>query len=176
MLYSYHILETCACPSVLTSTFQILSPYVTREPDGKLGGILPQLIERMTSSCCVTCSGTVVKFDQDGQGHISEKNTYLDLLESIDQATTFVFPIMGYPDTNKYSSHFGFIPAVEAPGMVVLVKKKSADNLALTVLKSVFGVWPILLINVLLAVIAGIVIWMLVCKEIETVGEIVGCD
>lgn len=106
-----------------------------------------------------------MKFDQDGQGHISEKDTYPDLLESIDQATTFAFPIMGYPGTNKYNSHFGFIPAVEAPGMVVMVKKKSSDNLALTVLKSVFGIWPILVINVLLAVIAGIVIWMLVCEK-----------
>ena len=166
VVYSFYTSETCACPSVMTSTYQVLSPYVTRESDGKLGGILPRLVERMTSSCCTTCSRTVVNFDHDGQGNLSVKATYPDLVKSIDQATTFAFPIMGYPDTDKYNSHFGFIPAVETPGMVVLVKKQSADNLALTVLKSVLGIWPMLLINVLLAVLAGIVMWMLVCNKL----------
>jgi nitrate reductase NapE component len=150
----------------MASTYQLLPPYVMKTPNGKPGGILPQMIQRMTSSCCGTCSGTVVDFDRDGLGEIAEKDTYPDLLKSLDQSTSFAFPIVGFAGTNKYKSQFGFIPAVETPGMVVMVKKKSAENITLTVLWSVFGIWPILLINVVLALIAGIVMWMLVGREI----------
>lgn len=146
----------------MTTTFQILPPYVIRESN-KLVGVLPEIIERMTSSCCSTCGGTVVDFEKDGFGEISEKGNYPELLKSLDSATTFAFPIVGHAGSNKYGSHFGFVPAVESPGMVVIVKKKSTESIALTVLWSVFGLWPILLINVLLALVAGIVIWVLVC-------------
>ena len=158
----YALSETCDCPAVMTSTFQILPPYVLRKPDGKVGGIIPELIERMTSSCCTTCPSSMVTFDKDGQGEISEQETYPDLLSSIHESTTFTFPMMGYPSSKTYSSHFGFIPGVEAPGMIVMVKKQSAASISLTVLKSVFGLWPILVVNILLALIAGIVMWMLV--------------
>ena len=158
-------LETCDCPSSMTSTFQILPPYVMRKRDGAPGGILPEMIQRMTSLCCVRCSGTVVSFDQDGLGKTSEKDTYPELLTSLHQSTTFAFPIVGYAGSNKYMSRFGFIPGVESPGMVVMVKKKSAEKITSTVLKSVFGIWPMLAINVLLAVIAGIIMWMLVCTQ-----------
>ena len=146
----------------MRSTFQVLPPYVLRKPDGSVGGIIPELIQRMTSSCCTTCSGSVVSFEQDGLGQISEKETYPDLLNSLHQSTMFAFPIVGYAGSKKYSSYFGFIPAVEAPGMIVMVKRQSTENITMTVLKSIFGLWSIFVVNVLLALIAGIVIWMLV--------------
>ena len=151
----------------MKTTFQVLPPYVIREPDGTVSGILPELIRRMTTSCCVTCSGTVLNFDQDGPGRVSEKDTYPELLKSLDKATTFAFPIVGYPNTDTYGSQFGFIPGVEAPGMVIIVKKKSTENLALAVFNSVFGIWPVLLINVVLALVAGIIIWILVCSVLR---------
>jgi nitrate reductase NapE component len=109
----------------------------------------------------------MVTFDKDGLGEISEQETYPDLLSSIHESTTFTFPMMGYPSSKTYRSHFGFIPGVEAPGMIVMVKKQSAASISLTVLKSVFGLWPILMVNILLALIAGIVMWMLVGITLE---------
>ena len=147
----------------MTTTFQMLPPYVTRTADGELSGIIPGILKRMTSSCCVSCAGTVLNFDKDGLGEVSEKKSYPEFLKSFDQTTTFAFPIVGHADSTNYGSRFSFISGVESPGMVMVVKKKLAENLALGVLRSVFGVWPILLINVLLALVAGVIIWMLVC-------------
>ncbi|XP_028409645.1 uncharacterized protein LOC114532360 [Dendronephthya gigantea] len=153
--------ETCQCPSLATTTFQMLPPYVMRTADGKLSGIVPELVRRMTSSCCVTCGGTVLNFNEDGFGEVSEKENYPELLKSFHQTTTFAFPIMGHVDRTSYGSRFGFVSGIETPGMLVVVKRQLAENLALGVLRSVFGIWPILLINVLLALAAGIIMWML---------------
>lgn len=163
-LLSQIILETCNCPSHLTTTFRLLPPYVMKIR-GTLQGIIPELIQQMTEYCCVPCSAfsvTQIDFNQDGYGKSSMKISHPELLDSFDEATTFAFPIYGYMEQTHYRATYGFIPGVRSPGMVVIVRKKSPGSIAAAVISSIFETWPLLVIIVLSASIAGCVMWMLV--------------
>ena len=164
--------ETCSCPLLVTATFRFQPPYVIKR-DGSLRGIIPDLIRQMTSSCCAPCfenRTTQIDFERDGHGNTSPKSTLRDFLASIDHATTFAFPVYGSLDQTHYYSSYGYVPGVRSPGMLLIVKKKSPGDLVTAVIGSIFGIWPILVVSVALALIAGVIVWMLVSNA-EGIGR-----
>ena len=53
-------------------------------------------------------------------------------------------------------------PLVTSPGVAVLVMKEDSSESAKAILMSVISAWPVLLLTVVIAWLAGIVMWALV--------------
>ena len=60
---------------------------------------------------------------------------------------------------------FYFIPAVSSPGVAFLVPGIEEGASAMAIFDSVLEGKPILILTVIMALLAGIVMWMLVCIE-----------
>ena len=62
------------------------------------------------------------------------------------------------------STHL-FIPVVDSPGIAFLVKKEG-DSQATVIFESILNGWPVLVLTIVMAVLAGIIMWMLVSFSI----------
>ena len=80
----------------------------------------------------------------------------------IDDDTDFSFPIYGWNWLETYNTYFKYIPLVESPGIVQIAIMDQHDEGALLIIKTVFQTWPLILITMTMAVVAGIIIWFLV--------------
>lgn len=61
-------------------------------------------------------------------------------------------------------------PVLESPGFVYIELKGISQNSATTVLKGLMSGWPVLVLTIIMAAVAGIVMWALVgyCKCYRT--------
>lgn len=63
-----------------------------------------------------------------------------------------------------------FVPIISVPGAVIVRRKDNGNSGLLTKVtaNSVFDTWPVFLITLLIALLAGIIIWILVSNvEVE---------
>ena len=61
-----------------------------------------------------------------------------------------------------FLSGYMYVPMAQHPGIVMMVKTKTINDIVGDVVLLIFKIWPLLLVNTLMIVIAGHVIWMLV--------------
>lgn len=85
-----------------------------------------------------------------------------EVAELIDDKNDLSFPVYGWKWQVTYAERFRYIPLVESPGFAFLLREPDTDTPLKAVLKSTFATWPYILITVLMALIAGIVMWFLV--------------
>eukprot|EP00794_Sanderia_malayensis_P006226 gene6226-6942_t len=137
------------CAKDITVAYTESKPYVFKE-NGVVKGLLPDILRSIVSTCCLGCNDLV--FD----GPMS----YLDKLE--DKKSMIAMPI----ETSKSSKKFfgrDFLYLLEVPSVIFLLKphSHSASELTTDLFKSVLSTWPLFITALLMAIIAGIAVWMM---------------
>ena len=112
------------------------------------------MLRSIMSTCCLGCNN--IKF--------VGPNDYLTKFHN--QNASVIMPI----ETSKSSTQFfgrDFLYLLEVPAVSFLLKpqRHSASELTADLFKSVLSTWPLFITALLMAVIAGIAIWMMVSME-----------
>lgn len=134
--------ETCRCTEHLSVSL-VQSPLDSSEFNS-----LASVITDLLTTTCGTC-----------EEHNDTKLVSTD--SALEEQISFpVTKTQAFGDTD-YSK---FIPVISVPGIVVIEKKKGTDSGLLTkvVANSIFHSWPIFVLTMVTALLAGIIIWILV--------------
>lgn len=123
-------------------------------------GIFPILIKQLIDICCGNCSkghGVSTVF------YGSPKPSLKDVKDTItsQDVVHMSFPIGGKETDDDYKGEY-YRPIFSSPGVAVLVMKEDPSESAKAILNSVIAAWPVLLLNLVMAWLAGIAIWALV--------------
>ena len=166
MMHNSHNLETCRCPEVISTNYYAVKPYNYYSEDGKLLiGVFPQIIDDMISYVCGKCqrsSGFVdTRLDKfhNGRNALAMKSNAERAVREIDEYTDLSFPIIAQTTLDMFTG-YPFIPLINHPGVVVIAKDKSIDEIVADKLMLIFAIWPLMLINVLFMVLAGFIVWV----------------
>ena len=79
----------------------------------------------------------------------------------MDDKTDLVFPIFGYQEQETWAL-FTYVAVVESPGVAFIVMDPPLDTGPNVVILSVLGVWPVFVVCMFLAYIAGFIVWVAV--------------
>lgn len=128
--------------------------------------MFPVLLRNMITSCCQACSSHTTNVDfRVGN---NPKHSIEDMRRDIGE-NDLSFPVYGNSDQEKYGSFFGFASVILSPGDAYVVNrepKKSSTDFLLTL---VLSCWPIIILNLVFSLLAGIVIWLLVSQTFSKV-------
>lgn len=132
-------------------------------------GIFGEFIRDMAIWGCQDCNGprghgySVVHFDFDHSGQKSLQSSEQGCINAASPFVKLVFPIQGRTLQKQFLSEGVFLPLLDYPqtAMVVLKKVKIISKNE-AVKKSIFSIWPLVLINLLFAVASGFILWALV--------------
>lgn len=138
--------ETCKCPEYIT----IPSSLIPNAQDLDLNPITTELTSVISALLIETCG--------ECQEYNDTKIKYSDQAHSDE----ILFPVT---KTSYGSSEYSkFVPVIQVPGVVVVTRKGDL-SMVLTEAAggSVLQSWPISVITILLAMLAGVIMWFLVC-------------
>ena len=97
----------------------------------------------------------------NGRNNSSMVNSSRELLERLDENTDFAFPVHGEKEQQSYKGGFGYVPIVESAGVAFIVHPRTSATRQ-SMLSSLFLCLPVLLLPIIMAQIAGVIIWILV--------------
>ena len=83
-------------------------------------------------------------------------------IRNFDVNDTITFPISGYKDDRLYQSEYKFMPLVSSPGVAFIVVEEPPGTSANAVFNSVLSGWPVLVLTLLMALLSGMIMWVLV--------------
>ena len=168
MFIQFLYLETCRCPPLVSSNFVLLPPYLTKTESGELEGpfgkILTDLVE-VSCGVCTTSNGDITtKLDKirNGRNMYAEKSSQLRAVQDIDSFTDLSFPIIGSQLVDEFMG-YPFVSLIGHPGVVLIVKDRNINEIVLGMIELILSVWPLIVVNVLMMILAGFLVWLLVC-------------
>ena len=162
-------LETCKCPEVVSTSYYKLPPY-TYEENGKMNGMFVNILKDMVPFICWTChrlngaTNTTVNFKVNGRNYYAERPTELKAIQQIDQFTDVTFPVVGTQYLDEYLS-YPYIPVIQHPGVVLIGRDKSINEVVIDILRRICILWPLLVISLLLMITIGFSVWFLVSLQ-----------
>lgn len=119
-------------------------------PDSELDSITSELTKVISRLLIDTC------------GECEEYNKTKLVYSNESQSEEFVFPVT--KTSYGHSAYSKFIPVIQVPGVVVVTRKGDLSMILTEVASgSVLQSWPISVVTILMAMLAGIIIWFLVC-------------
>ncbi|CAB3988599.1 Potassium voltage-gated channel subfamily F member 1, partial [Paramuricea clavata] len=154
------VIPKCHCPPNITTNWFHSPPFVIKEKDNDHPkGIFPLLIDKMIDKCCGNCS------KGHGISHVRYGTPKESLNEvkytiSSKQVVHLSFPIAGKETDEEYKGEY-YRPLFSSPGVAVLVMKEDPSKSARAILNSVLSTWPVLLLTLVMAWLAGIAMWAL---------------
>ena len=79
------------------------------------------------------------------------------------QDSDFTFPVARIDGASiSDGAHGKFVPFMKVPGIALLAKRGKTSPYSRNVYQSVLCIWPVIAVCSLMAVLAGIIMWMLV--------------
>ena len=160
-------IETCRCPEVVTSSFYLLPPYTYQSKGNGGDGIFIEILRHMIPTICGKCKrrngivSTTIDFKHNGRGNYAQKKLEIQAIQEIDAFTDLTFPIIGTEYLDKFLD-YPFIPVLEYPGAVVIAKDKEWTEVVNDMIVALLSVWPLIVVNTLIMIVAGFVVWLLV--------------
>lgn len=118
-------------------------------PDSELDSITSELTKVISRLLIDTC------------GECEEYNKTKLVYSNKSQSEEFLFPVTKI--SYGHSAYSKFIPVIQVPGVVVVTRKGDLSMILTEVASgSVLQSWPISVVTILMAMLAGIIIWFLV--------------
>ena len=123
---------------------------------------------------CNTPSGprkTLLDLSRDGRKGFARKSSEKKTIDQIDSFTDISFPITGNKMLDELIG-YPFVPLIDHPGVIVIVKEKNVNDIVMDMIVAILGIWPLLLINLVMLCLAGLVMWMLVREHLVFIVSI----
>lgn len=133
-------------------------------------GIISSVLQGAITSCCLECltqNASTVDLQLNGLSELAEAATEEEMKARIGSDTDISFPVYGHKYQDSYGGNFAFTPLIESPG-VALVTQSSVDvSVSTEIATRIFNCWPLVVVTMVLASLAGVLIWMLVNNMAE---------
>lgn len=145
-----HIPATCNCDKDFSKATKNSSLTDKATNSSHFGGLAVIISNLVTDSCgsCTDYGETTVKSSD----------------RSKDSALEYPVSRASYGKTDGYST---FIPVIEIPGVVILTRKTETPGaLSQVATNSILEAWPLFVLTIMTALLAGIIIWVLVSRFI----------
>ena len=156
--------ETCRCEKNFYAAYRNHMPYFGIDSSGNEIGLLKDLVKQATHLCCGNCS--------NGHGTTevvwrNPLNTVSELNDAIMNDTEFVLPIeTDYRST--YHKNRPFVNILETPGVAIFSRQVEYLNITNDMMLFAASVlWTFVIIAVLFVVAIGMVMWLVVRKQIN---------
>ncbi|XP_031571660.1 uncharacterized protein LOC116305827 isoform X3 [Actinia tenebrosa] len=167
--FAYVYGKTCRCPKVLYTNYWNYQPYTRKLSSGAIGGLFPEIVFKMTEWACGVCTNghgkTMINTLANGKGRASFKSSNIDLLNDIDDVPEISFPVHGTKYMSKYGGSYKYVHLIDSPGIAFITVAEPPDSSSLAVMQSIFDCFPLLLIALSMAFMAGVVIWILESRD-----------
>lgn len=122
----------------------------------------------MIKWACGNCENghgeTDIDMKSNGKGGDAYKQGAIDLVSDIDDVPHISFPVYGNGYMVKYMGMYEYIHLMDSPGVVFITIDDPSETTGKRIISSVFACMPLLLVAVLMAVLAGFIVWVLVSK------------
>ena len=111
------------------------------------------MMELAIRTCCFDCT------------KINFKGPF-ETLDILEQNSTIIMPLQS-ASTSKHYIDMMFIPFVDLHSVMFLAKENSnrGQMLSAHLFRSILNTWPLFLIALMMAVVAGCVVWVLVSYQ-----------
>ncbi|XP_066913600.1 uncharacterized protein [Clytia hemisphaerica] len=121
--------------------------------------LAPVLLLTMIQPYCCQCN----KDNRPHSKHYDNLTQYFKPLSEDHNGRELVFPVLGPTngDTNDTLYGYYFTPMYPLEGAIFLTKKAESDDTLSALLDGIFGLFPLLIICLLLAFLAGFVGWLM---------------
>ena len=159
--------DTCRCPAVFNTNWAELPPYVTKSVHSQSPqGIIGTFVEDMLLESCGVCKAhehTFLNFKTNGEGGAAHKTTLNEVISDVNNKTAISFPVTGAMDDDKFQRYYVFVPMVESPGIAFITvgQKDGSKNIVISTLLKYL---PLHLFCLMMAFVAGTIIWALVSR------------
>jgi len=158
--------EKCSCPKEITTNSYNYAPYsrfISRYGSNGAAvysGIFFVTLTKMMTQCCGNCSGGHGPSSIKWEDEPVLKTKSMSLMKNNVGKYDLSFPIEGSKTSEYYSSTHLFVPVVDSPGYALLIKYDSSAQ-ANVIFNSILNGWPILILTIVMAVLAGMIMWLL---------------
>lgn len=98
----------------------------------------------------------------NGKGSAAFKSSNIDMLNDIDDVPEISFPVHGTKYMSQYGGSYRYVHLIDTPGIAFITVAEPPDSTSFAVMQSIFDCFPLLVIAMSLAFVAGVVIWFLV--------------
>ena len=153
----------------MLTNWRDIAPYVRTANDshGEPIGMMPHIIHTAVYECCEECpshtTGRIrVNYTHDGYGNPANKSEDIIIKTYIDDKTDIHFPIYGFHDQTHFSKYYAYIPIVPSAGVAFFVNKQGGKASPQNVTAAVFSCWPLIMLNLIMAFLVGLIVWLLV--------------
>ena len=153
----------------------------------ELEGVFSRILKEMIHQTCGHCqrrqggrrqrrssggggdgSVSTVDVHRNGRSSYSLKANELRVILNVDEHTDLSFPIVGTRDQHTFLG-FPFVSVVEHPGVVLMVKDRTFNEVVSDkVISMMLTCWPLLALMLLMSVVASVLVWLLVSSCIST--------
>lgn len=120
----------------------------------------------MTEWACGVCTKghgkTTINKLQNGKGSAAFKSSNIDMLNDIDDVPEISFPVHGTKSKSTHGGSYRYIHLIDTPGIAFITVAEPPDSTAFAVMQSIFDCFPLFVIALCLAFVAGVIIWILV--------------
>ncbi|XP_065052028.1 phosphatidylinositol phosphatase PTPRQ-like [Rhopilema esculentum] len=174
--------KTCRCVKNLYTNWWAYPPYLFEEgidgtkpiansranPSYVPKGIFGKLIRDMVVWGCQNCNGprghglSVLHFDVDRTGGRCIKSSSIQCMENVNNATDISFPVLGRALQTNFLSRGKFLHLIDHPSSaLVALKKVTIISKSKAMSVAMFSLWPMIILILALAALAGNIIWFL---------------
>lgn len=170
--FDLFVKEKCLCPKSIRMSWYQYPPYTKhqagsdRQHNAVYKGIFYVALEKMIKSVCGTCKNghgeSIIIWDdpKNLKKQLTDVKKEIES-ENKEEIADVFFPIEGGQLDDKYRNIFYFIPMVDSPGVAFMVPGLEEGASAMAIFSSVLQGKPILILTIVMAVLAGIIMWML---------------
>jgi len=137
------------CRENVTVAISIHEPYVINVSNGSATGILPGLLQIAMNMCCHGCSNINYVKSNETEKYFKEE-------------ASVIIPHEGAVESSHFLA-YDFLPMLGVKGVTFLMKKSSREKIEVEkhLFESILGTWPLFITSIIMAIIAGCVVWVL---------------
>jgi hypothetical protein len=104
---------------------------------------------------------SILDQEKTGRGELAQKATEKGAIADLDKYTGLTFPITANSAVRLYME-FQYVPLVKHPGIAVIVKRQSINDIVYGIIVDMLKIWPLLFLNNLFMILVGFTVWLLV--------------
>jgi len=155
--YHMTVLEKCLCPKDIYVGYYYKTPYTRHlDENNQYTGVFYNMLNEMVDEVCNCTMKPTVHWT----GKRNPQNGIVGLHSAIqDEKFDIYLPIKNNKLVNKYKGYY-FLPMFSSPGIAMMMVKDKDEGLVLRIVESS---WSVMVIAVLMAMVSGIIMWMLEC-------------
>ncbi|XP_066933143.1 uncharacterized protein [Clytia hemisphaerica] len=167
-----NVTKSCPCPREIRAAWMFYPPYTNTKDvitrDGRpvqKNGIFEEYLQKMVKEVCTGCT-KLIWDTSNFKERFSQLEKGIMNSELSNSTADIFFPVQGSSGgstggpVTRYKLKYYYLPIMNSPSILHYTSKESSHDKDI-LWKSISSAWPIVISCVILAVLAGIVIWAL---------------